>query len=69
MVRLSEIMVAAGLVSKTIVAITFDDAFVSVMKNAAPILKEFDLPAAIFVPVGNLEQNVVKRGYAYCNNL
>lgn len=30
-----------------VVAITFDDAFVSVMENAAPSLKEYQLPAGI----------------------
>jgi len=39
-----------------IVGITFDDAFVSVMENAVPILREYGLPAGIFVPVGNLGQ-------------
>ncbi len=36
------------------VAITFDDAFVSVMENALPVLKEYCLPAAVFVPTGNV---------------
>lgn len=36
------------------VAITFDDAFVSVVENAVPVLKEYELPAAFFVPAGNL---------------
>ncbi|MHC4157751.1 MAG: polysaccharide deacetylase family protein [Planctomycetota bacterium] len=36
------------------VAITFDDAFVSVVENAVPILKEYELPAGFFVPAGNL---------------
>lgn len=42
--------------AKTLVAITFDDAFVSVIKNAVPILREYTLPAGIFVPIGNLGQ-------------
>jgi peptidoglycan/xylan/chitin deacetylase (PgdA/CDA1 family) len=36
------------------VAITFDDAFVSVFENAIPILKIYNLPAGIFIPAGNL---------------
>ncbi len=39
---------------RTIVVITFDDAFVSVLKNALPILKKWGLPANIFVPTNNL---------------
>lgn len=35
-------------------AITFDDGFVSVLDNAIPVLKKHRLPAAIFVPTGNL---------------
>lgn len=37
-----------------VVAITFDDAFVSVMENAVPILEMYNLPAGVFVPAGNL---------------
>ncbi|MHC4075802.1 MAG: polysaccharide deacetylase family protein [Planctomycetota bacterium] len=36
------------------VAITFDDAFVSIFENAIPVLKIYNLPAGIFVPAGNL---------------
>jgi peptidoglycan/xylan/chitin deacetylase (PgdA/CDA1 family) len=42
--------------AKTLAAITFDDAFVSVIKNAVPILKEDALPAGFFVPIGSLGQ-------------
>jgi peptidoglycan/xylan/chitin deacetylase (PgdA/CDA1 family) len=35
-------------------SITFDDAFVSVFENAVPVLEKYKLPAAIFVPTGNL---------------
>lgn len=42
--------------AKTLAAITFDDAFVSVIKNAVPILKEYALPAGFFVPTGSLGQ-------------
>jgi peptidoglycan/xylan/chitin deacetylase (PgdA/CDA1 family) len=37
-----------------VVGITFDDAFVSVMENAVPILKKYGLPAGIFVPADNI---------------
>jgi peptidoglycan/xylan/chitin deacetylase (PgdA/CDA1 family) len=40
--------------NKIITAITFDDAFVSVYENAVPVLAKYKLPAAIFVPMGNL---------------
>lgn len=39
---------------KQLVAITIDDAFENVYDYALPILKEYDLPAALFAPVGNL---------------
>ena len=42
--------------AKILAAITFDDAFVSILENAVPILKEHRLPAGIFVPTGNLGQ-------------
>jgi peptidoglycan/xylan/chitin deacetylase (PgdA/CDA1 family) len=42
--------------AKVLVAITFDDAFMNIMENAVPILKEYGLPAGIFVPAGNLGQ-------------
>jgi len=40
-----------------VVAITFDDAFQSIMKNAVPVLKELSLPAGLCVPVGSLGQS------------
>lgn len=40
--------------TKVLVAVTFDDAFVSVRKNALPVLREYGLPAGICVPTGNL---------------
>lgn len=55
-VKPSEIMVTNVGASKRVVAITFDDAFVSVMEHAVPILEEYGLPVGIFVPVGNLGQ-------------
>jgi peptidoglycan/xylan/chitin deacetylase (PgdA/CDA1 family) len=42
--------------SKMLVAITFDDAFISITENAVPVLKKLGLPACIFVPAGNLGQ-------------
>jgi len=39
---------------RSLTAITFDDAFVNVFENAVPVLKKYRLPAAIFVPTGNL---------------
>lgn len=55
-VKPSEIDTVLAMGKKSLVAITFDDALVSVFKNAAPILRKYDLPAAIFVPTGNLGQ-------------
>ena len=55
-VKPSEIITADRDGAKNLVAMTFDDAFVSVMGNVVPILKEYGLPAGIFVPVGNLGQ-------------
>jgi len=40
--------------NRTIVAVTFDDAFVSVLENALPVLREYGLPAGISVPTGNI---------------
>lgn len=37
---------------RSVVAVTFDDAFISVLENAVPILKEYGIPAGIFVPTG-----------------
>lgn len=42
--------------AKIVAAITFDDAFVSIIENAVPILREHRLPAGIFVATGNLGQ-------------
>jgi peptidoglycan/xylan/chitin deacetylase (PgdA/CDA1 family) len=47
-------MVAEG--QKTVVSVTFDDAFVSVLENAVPVLKEYGIPAGIFVPTGRIGQ-------------
>ena len=55
-VKPSKITTARVAQKSPVVAITFDDAFVSVIENAVPILKELALPVGIFVPVGNLGQ-------------
>ena len=41
---------------ETLVAITFDDAFVSIFENAIPIMKKHGFTAGISVPTGNLGQ-------------
>jgi len=53
-VNVSEIKTATSDGVDTVAAITFDDAFENVLENAVPILKALKLPAAIFVPTGNL---------------
>lgn len=40
--------------TKVLVAVTFDDAFVSVRENALPVLREYGLPTGVFVPTGCL---------------
>ncbi|HIJ71475.1 MAG TPA: polysaccharide deacetylase family protein [Planctomycetes bacterium] len=55
-VKPSEIMTAEAEGSKNIIAITFDDAFAGVKEHAIPVLREFGLPAGIFVPAGRLGQ-------------
>jgi peptidoglycan/xylan/chitin deacetylase (PgdA/CDA1 family) len=55
-VKASEILTASMDGVNPIAAITFDDAFVSVFENALPVLREYGLPASIFVPTGNLGQ-------------
>ena len=52
----SKIKAAPVKEGKTLVAITFDDAFVNVLKNAVPVLKKHNLTAGICVPTGNLGQ-------------
>jgi len=53
-VKVSEIMTAASNDAHVVVGITFDDALVSAIENALPVLEELSLPATIFVPTGNL---------------
>jgi len=55
-VKASHIKTAPIDSEKAVVAITFDDAFVSVLKNAIPVLKNHRFTATIFVPTGNLGQ-------------
>ncbi len=55
-VKPSQIKTARRDGADILVAITFDDAFLSVMKNAVPVLKEYGLPAGISVPVGSMGQ-------------
>jgi peptidoglycan/xylan/chitin deacetylase (PgdA/CDA1 family) len=53
-VKPSQILAGVGSDIKPVVALTFDDALVSVFENALPVLKEYGLPAGIFVPTGYL---------------
>jgi peptidoglycan/xylan/chitin deacetylase (PgdA/CDA1 family) len=53
-VKTSEILSAEPEDGQTVVAITIDDAFSNVYENALPILKQYNLSAAVFAPVGNL---------------
>ncbi len=55
-VKPSEIMTGRGEETKTVVVLTFDDGLVSVLVNALPVLKEYGLPAGVFVPTGSLAQ-------------
>jgi len=41
---------AASAKGPTYAAVTFDDAYESVLKNAIPVLRERDIPATLFVP-------------------
>jgi peptidoglycan/xylan/chitin deacetylase (PgdA/CDA1 family) len=53
-VKASEIAIAPTNSSNTTVAITFDDALISFLDNALPVLQKYKLPAAVFVPTGNM---------------
>ena len=53
-VKPSEIVTGNTEKTKTVVALTFYDALVSFLENGLPVLKEYGLPAAVFVPTGNL---------------
>ncbi len=65
-VRPSEIMAGQGEEKRPVVALTFDDALVSVLENGLPILKEYGLPAGIFVPTGNLGRPPAWTMYGDC---
>ena len=70
-VKSSEIMTIDTAVSKPIVAITFDDAFVGVKEHAIPVLEEFRLTAGIFVPAGNLGEQCgwdVRKNFSDANS-
>jgi peptidoglycan/xylan/chitin deacetylase (PgdA/CDA1 family) len=56
--KVSEIKTADANGKDVVAAITFDDAFESVLENAVPILKSLRLPASIFVPTGNLGRSI-----------
>jgi peptidoglycan/xylan/chitin deacetylase (PgdA/CDA1 family) len=51
-VRAQDILIMENDPQRPIVAITFDDAFVSVFELALPILKKYNFSASIFVPTG-----------------
>lgn len=53
-VRPSQIKNALPRNGKSCVAITIDDAFENIIHNALDVLKRYDIPAGIFVPVANL---------------
>jgi len=55
-VKPSKIKTAEKNEAKYMVAITFDDAFISIIQNAVPILKEYGLLAGILVPADYLGQ-------------
>ena len=55
-VKLCDISRVSNEKEKTIVALTFDDAYTNLLDNAIPVLKEHGLPAAIFVPTGHIGQ-------------
>ncbi|MDD2465998.1 MAG: polysaccharide deacetylase family protein [Desulfobulbus sp.] len=43
--------------NEVVIAITFDDAFENLLKYAIPVLKKYNLSAAIFVPVAKLGED------------
>lgn len=67
-VKASQINAVPANGNDVLVAITFDDAFESVVENALPILKKYGLPAAVSVPTGSLGMNPqwpIDRPWAY----
>ncbi|MCK4627475.1 MAG: polysaccharide deacetylase family protein [Sedimentisphaerales bacterium] len=53
-VKASDILTYKAVGKKTIVSITFDDAYECIKEIAMPILNKYNLPATIFVPLGNM---------------
>ena len=53
-VKASDILTYKAGDKKSIVSITFDDAYECVKEIAIPILNKYNLPATIFVPLGNM---------------
>jgi len=52
----------------TLVAVTIDDGFASALQNAAPILKEYALPAGFFIPAGHLGQKAGWKIEEHCGD-
>lgn len=50
------------------VAVTFDDAFSNLKRNALPSLKAYGIPAAIFAPAGNLGKTPAWAIYEGCDD-
>ncbi len=53
-VRASQILTAEAGGCDCVLAITFDDAFVSVLENGLPVLRRHGFSASVFTPAGNL---------------
>jgi peptidoglycan/xylan/chitin deacetylase (PgdA/CDA1 family) len=53
-IKTSEIMRPPANEIGRVVVLTFDDAFENLLENVVPVLKEYQLPAAIFVPTKDL---------------
>jgi peptidoglycan/xylan/chitin deacetylase (PgdA/CDA1 family) len=56
-VRFSEAAAGGDGAHERVVAITFDDAYRSVLEIARPILERFGLPATVFVPTDDVSAN------------